>query len=103
MPRLMRAALIDLGVPESAITIIEEEQDALAAALNMAQRDDLILFFCEAITRSWKQIINFTPAFEAAEPEEDRAARRVQDSSFDIPDGFTVVTDDRGVLIAPAS
>ena len=69
----------------------------------MAQRDDLVLFFCESITRSWKQIINFTPAFGAEEPETDRAARRVQDSSFDIPDGFQVVTDDRGVLIAPAS
>ena len=103
MPRLMRAALIELGVPESAITIIEEENEALDAALNMAQRDDLILFFCEAITRSWKQIINFTPAFDAEEPAEDRAARRLQDSSFDIPAGFTVVTDDRGVLIAPAS
>jgi cyanophycin synthetase len=103
MPRLMRAALIELGVPESQITIIEEEQEALAAGLNMAERDDLVLFFCESITRSWKQIINFTPAFGAEEPETDRAARRVQDSSFDIPDGFQVVTDDRGVLIAPAS
>ena len=100
MPRLMRAALIAKGVPEDAIQIVEQEQDALATALNMAQRDDLILFFCEAITRSWKQIIQFTPAFRA-EPEEDRAARRLQDS-FDIPDGFTVVTDERGVLIAPA-
>ena len=101
MPRLMRTALIAQGVPESAIRIVEEEQDALATALNMAQRDDLILFFCEAITRSWKQIIQFTPAFRA-EPEEDRAARHLQDS-FDIPDGYTVVTDERGVLIAPVS
>src|SRR5690606_13112319 len=45
MPRLMRQALIDLGVPEGAIEIVEEEQAALASALNMAQRDDLILFF----------------------------------------------------------
>ncbi len=101
MPRLMRAALIDKGVPESAIQIVEQEQDALATALNMAQRDDLILFFCEGITRSWKQIIQFTPAFQA-EPEEDRAARHLQDS-FDIPDGYKVVTDERGVLIAPVT
>lgn len=101
MPRLMRDALIANGVSPDAIQIVEEEQDALAAALNMAQRDDLILFFCEGITRSWKQIIQFTPAFQA-EPEEDRAARHLQDS-FDIPDGYRVVTDERGVLIASAS
>ncbi len=101
MPRLMRQALIDLGVPEGAIEIVEEEQAALATALNMAQRDDLILFFCEAITRSWKQIIQFTPAF-GSEPQEDRAARRMQDSGFDIPEGYRVVEDGRGVLIAPA-
>ena len=100
MPRLMRQSLIDLGVPEDAIEIVEEEQAALATALNMAQRDDLILFFCEAITRSWKQIIQFTPAF-AAEPRDDRAARRMQDSGFDIPAGYRVVEDERGVLIAP--
>lgn len=102
MPRLMRAALIDLGVDPDAISIVEEEERALATALEMAQRDDLVLFFCENITRSWKQIIHFTPAFQA-EPEEDRAARRLQDSSFGIPDGYQIITNDRGVLIAPAA
>ena len=101
MPRLMQAALIEQGVPEDAITIIEEEKDALAAGLQMAQLDDLVLFFCENITRSWKQIISFTPSFEK-EPDEDRATRHLQDS-FDIPDGFQVVTDERGVLITPRS
>ncbi|MFT3690829.1 cyanophycin synthetase [Paenirhodobacter sp.] len=100
MPRLMRKALIANGVPADTIQIVEEEQDALGTALSMAKRDDLILFFCEGITRSWKQIIQFTPAF-GAEPEEDRAARHLQDS-FDIPEGYRVVTDERGVLIAPA-
>lgn len=100
MPRLMRQSLLDLGVPEGAIEIVEEEQAALATALGMAQRDDLILFFCEAITRSWKQIVQFTPAF-GAEPEGDRAARRLHDSGFDIPSGYRVIEDERGVLIAP--
>ncbi|MBC9246561.1 cyanophycin synthetase [Paracoccus sp. 11-3] len=101
MPRIMKTALVELGVPEDAVMIIEEEQKSLAAALEMAQLDDLVLFFCDNITRSWKQIISFTPAFEK-EPDEDRATRRLQDS-FDIPDGFQVVTDDRGVLITPRS
>lgn len=99
MPRLMQAALIAQGVDPAAITIIEEEDKALAAALEQAQRDDLILFFCENITRSWKQIIHFTPAFGA--PEEDTVARRMAETAFDIPAGYTVISDERGVLIAP--
>lgn len=99
MPRLMQAALIAEGVDPAAITIIEEEDKALAAALERAQRDDLILFFCEAITRSWKQIINFEPAFGAAEPEP--VSSRLAASGFDVPSGYMVNSDARGVLIVP--
>lgn len=99
MPRLMRAALIQHGVPEDAIRIIEREEEALGAALDMAQRDDLLLFFCESITRSWKQIIHFKPKFGDA--EEAAPARRIFEGSFDVPAGYRIVTDERGILIAP--
>lgn len=99
MPRLMQAALIAEGVAPEAITIIEEEEKALAAALAQAERDDLILFFCEAITRSWKQIINFVPAFGAVEPEP--VSSRLAASGFDVPAGYVVSSDARGVLIVP--
>ena len=62
-----------IAVDSAATSQMKEDSPALAAALNMAQRDDLILFFCEAITRSWKQITKFTP--EGAEP---RSARTVE-------------------------
>ncbi|WP_342628499.1 cyanophycin synthetase [Nguyenibacter vanlangensis] len=99
MPRIMQAALRDAGVAEDAIRIIEEEEQSLQAALDMARPDDLVLFFCENITRSWKQIIHFRPAFDGA-PAPDAAAR-IMDGAFDLPAGFRVVTDSRGVLIAP--
>lgn len=100
IPQLMRAALIAEGVAPEAITIVEEENKALDAALALAQPDDLVLFFCEAITRGWKQIVHFTPTFPAPGPEP--VAKRLAASDFGIPDGFVLTSDDRGVLIVPA-
>ena len=100
IPQLMRAALIAEGVAPEAITIVEEENKALDAALSLAQPDDLVLFFCEAITRGWKQIVHFKPKFPAPGPEP--VAKRLAASDFGIPDGFVLTSDDRGVLIVPA-
>jgi cyanophycin synthetase len=50
-----------LGVPESAIDIIPDEQAAIDAALRLGQPGDLLLVFADALTRSWKQIIKFKP------------------------------------------
>ncbi len=101
IPNLMRAALIAEGVAPDAITIVEEENKALDAALAQAQPDDLLLFFCEAITRCWKQIVHFTPTFTAPGPEP--VAKRLAASTFGVPDGFVLTADDRGVLIVPAN
>ncbi len=101
VPRLMRAALIAEGVSPDAITIVEEENEALDAALSQARPDDLVLFFCEAITRCWKQIVHFTPTFTAPGPEP--VAKRLAASTFDVPNGFVLTSDDRGVLIVPSS
>lgn len=101
MPQLMRAALIAEGVAPEVITIIEEEEKALDAALSQAEPDDLVLFFCEGITRCWKRIVHFTPNFPAAEPEP--VAKRLAASTFDVPDGFVLTSDDRGVLVVPAN
>jgi cyanophycin synthetase len=101
IPKLMRAALIAEGVPPEEVTIIEEENEALDAALSQAQPDDLVLFFCEAITRCWKQIVHFTPTFTAPGPEP--VAKRLAASTFGVPEGFVLASDDRGVLIVPAN
>jgi cyanophycin synthetase len=100
IPELLRDALIAEGVAPEAISIIGEEDKALDAALEQAQPDDLVLYFCEAITRCWKQIIHFTPKFTAPGPES--FAKRLAASTFDVPDGFELTSDDRGVLIVPA-
>ncbi|MBU3749301.1 MAG: cyanophycin synthetase [Mycobacterium sp.] len=101
IPKLMRAALIAEGVAPEDITIIEEEDKALDAALSQAQPDDLVLFFCDGITRCWKRIVHFTPTFTAPGPQP--VAQRLAASTFGVPEGFVLASDDRGVLIVPAN
>ncbi len=47
------------GLPDSAITLILSEQEAVEGALRMAEPGDLVMIFGDSITRSWKQIIYF--------------------------------------------
>jgi len=62
VPRLQAKALRAEGVPETAISIIPDEQEAIAAALSMGQPGDLLLIFADSLVRSWKQITKFKPA-----------------------------------------
>src|SRR5215469_3707461 len=62
VPRIQAAALKAAGVPEAAIAVIPDEQEAINAALEMGQPGDLLLIFADALVRSWKQIIKFKPA-----------------------------------------
>jgi cyanophycin synthetase len=68
VPRIQAAALRAAGVPEGAISVIPDEQEAIAAALNMGQPGDLLLIFADALVRSWKQITKFKPAGQVAAP-----------------------------------
>ncbi|HEY5725316.1 MAG TPA: Mur ligase family protein, partial [Methylomirabilota bacterium] len=73
VPQLLREALLANGVPAEDILVIPSEEAAVDAALREADPGDLVLIFGDAITRSWKQIIQFRP--EAAPPPAER--RRV--------------------------
>jgi cyanophycin synthetase len=66
VPRIQSRALIAKGVPETAISIIPDEQEAIDAALRMGRPGDLLLVFADALVRSWKQIIKFRPEGSAA-------------------------------------
>jgi cyanophycin synthetase len=62
VPRIQATALRASGVPESAISVIPDEQEAIDAALQMGQPGDLLLVFSDALVRSWKQITKFRPS-----------------------------------------
>jgi cyanophycin synthetase len=71
VPRMIAAVLREQGVPEDAITLIPDEQQAIDAALRMGQPGDLLLVFADALTRSWKQVTKFRP--EGAPPRGEPA------------------------------
>jgi cyanophycin synthetase len=72
VPRIQAQALRSLGVPESSISIIPDEQEAIEAALLMGEPGDLLLIFADALVRSWKQITKFSPSGTAPAPSDSR-------------------------------
>jgi cyanophycin synthetase len=74
VPQLLREALIANGVSAEQILVIPNEEAAVDAALHEAEAGDLLFIFGDAITRSWKQIVQFRP--EAAAPVERRRVPR---------------------------
>ena len=66
VPRIQAQALRAAGVPDSAISIIPDEQEAIEAALRMGEAGDLLLIFADGLVRSWKQITKFKPESAAA-------------------------------------
>jgi cyanophycin synthetase len=61
VPQILRESLIAHGVSAEQIQTIPDEQAAIDAALREAEAGDLLLIFGDAITRSWKQVIQFHP------------------------------------------
>ncbi len=98
IPEMIRAELVALGVPPEAIQVAESESASVQTALEMARPNDLVLVFCEAITATWKQIIYFRPNEAPAPPAPER---RIAAAGFAVPEGYQLVSDDRGVRIAP--
>ena len=105
VPRIQARALKDKGVPDSAISIIPDEQQAIDAALRMGQPGDLLLIFADALVRSWKQIIKFRP--EGAAPERAIVTSApvsetpTEDNSFAMMEGIS--RDERGIFISRES
>jgi len=96
VPEMIRDELIAQGVPPEAILIEPSEEKSVEAALDMARPNDLVLIFCDGITRCWKKIIYHKPK-EAARPVPPEA--RVTAAGFAVPEGYALVSDDRGVRI----
>ena len=114
VPRIQAAALRVAGVPESAISIIPDEQEAIDAALRMGQPGDLLLIFADALTRSWKQITKFSTSHaatgESSRRSGDGAAMHPGDlaargangpGSVEIASLEGLIRDERGIRLAP--
>ena len=114
VPRIMAAALRAAGVREPAISLIPDEQEAIAAALDMGQPGDLLLVFADALVRSWKQITKFKTAGSAALQPAPPPAPVYAGAATPAAEGVTpgegvgpafsfegLIRDERGVRVAP--
>ena len=103
----MAAELLAAGVPQSAISVIPDEQAAIDAALRMGQPGDLLLVFSDALVRSWKQIIYFRPDGAAGARAGAVAAARVRPARRGARRGRAplslegLIRDERGIRFAP--
>jgi len=98
VPKMLRAELIEAGVPEERVLLAAGEEESIDTGLRMARATDLLLVFCDAITRSWKQIIYFRPTEAPVPPSPER---RVAAAGFDVPEGWRILSDERGVRLVP--
>jgi cyanophycin synthetase len=75
VPNLLRDALLEHGALAEQILVIPDEQAAVDAALREAEAGDLVLIFGDAITRSWKQVIQFRPDAAGRPADRPRVSR----------------------------
>jgi cyanophycin synthetase len=108
-------------VPDGAISVIPDEQEAIDAALRMGRPGDLLLVFSDALVRSWKQITKFRP--DGTQPEQPARGEAPESAQGSAPgamataktgEGWTegagkvepfnlegLIRDGRGVRVAP--
>ena len=108
-PQMIAGALKEAEVDEKNIIVIADEQEAIDHALKLAEADDLVLIFGDAITRCWKQITSFNNADKEAAVDVKEHAEDVpkvtpmldsgEPDPFVLEDGMTLVKDERGVRI----
>jgi len=77
VPNMLASALRAAGIADDRITVITDEQEAIDGALRMARATDLVLIFADALSRGWKQIVNFKPDLDASVIPAPHAARSV--------------------------
>ena len=104
IPLLLSKGLKANGVEEKQIQIIEDETEAVDAALKMAEPGDLLLIFGDDITRCWKQIIQFNSETESSNKTENETSEKgyvlPDPEAFSLAEGQKLIRDERGVRLA---
>jgi cyanophycin synthetase len=101
IPQMFRSEFLKAGISEDQISVIPNEEDAVAASLEMAQPGDLVIIFGDNSPRCWKQIIYFNADAEAvhapSHPVNLPGSIRFEDM---IDTELAIVRDARGVRLA---
>jgi cyanophycin synthetase len=102
IPQLMRSGLLANTVAQDSISIVPDEQDAIAAALEEAAEGDLLVIFGDNITRCWKQIIYHGGDREVPEDLDITIDENISGAppGLMLEDGMQLISDDKGVRLA---
>jgi cyanophycin synthetase len=101
VPAMLRAALLEAGVPVQDIDVIPDEQRAVDTALAAARPGDLLLMFSDALARTWRQVTEFHPAaVPQARTNGSAAKAEPAVETLDELDEQLLVRDERGVRLA---
>ena len=104
VPRMLRDTLLAHDVKPECIDVVPHEVEAIETALKMADKDDLLLVFCDQIARSWTQITGFNGGGPAeigtSEPGPAVTITPSAESADFSLEGQMLVRDDRGVRLA---
>ncbi|WP_372570697.1 cyanophycin synthetase [Ruegeria jejuensis] len=101
VPQMIKAELMRKGVPESAISIIPDEVEAVNAGLEMAASGDLLVIFGDDSARCWKQIIYHNAGDAEAEAEvQSLRPAAVTDFEEMLDSDQSLIRDERGVRLA---
>jgi len=103
VPRMQRQALLDAGVPNEAIELIPDEQEAMARALDLASVGDLVMAFGDDIERCWKQITDYQPGDvpeRVLDPEPRAEPVTELVPHFTLDGDEELIRDERGVRLA---
>ena len=102
VPMLLRQGLMEAGYPESNITVIIDEQEAVDHALQACVRGDLLLVLGDKVSRCWKQIVRHN--VEGEDSVGDVLTPTDNESALRTEAAFTVdahlIADERGVRLA---
>lgn len=105
VPQIMATALREAGISDDKILVIPSEVDAVNESLKLAEHDDLVIIFGDAITRCWKQIVGFNGSDVLADRSEEKIERvssmltSTEPNSFVLEEGMKIIKDERGVRI----
>ncbi len=104
VPELLKQTLIGNGVGADKIQIVIDEVEANNTALEKAQAGDLVLILCDAVSRSWKQIISFSPdeniVSETTIPSHIADLDLNEYLDFQLDGDIELIRDEKGVRLA---
>ena len=59
----LKAAAMDAGLADESVTIVLEEIDAVKAAVERSNKDDLVVLMVDKPAQTWEELNNLTGAF----------------------------------------